>query len=132
MAGQGSWKLTGVDPRARATARAAAEREGITIGEWLSRQLLEDPDDKIAARAARRGAEEARAQLPELLAAAERGQTTVITKYGRPIAAIVPIDQVVGKETPQQSILPLIGSGKGMWGEDSRQFIRELRDEWDR
>ncbi|MGD2132652.1 MAG: peptidoglycan-binding protein [Maricaulaceae bacterium] len=42
MAAESSWSLRGVDPRAREIARAAAKREGITIGEWLNRQLLED------------------------------------------------------------------------------------------
>jgi len=42
MAAESSWSLRGVDPRAREFARSAAKREGITIGEWLNRQLLED------------------------------------------------------------------------------------------
>jgi antitoxin (DNA-binding transcriptional repressor) of toxin-antitoxin stability system len=35
----------------------------------------------------RKGAEEARKQLPELLDAAEKGESTVITRHGRPVAA---------------------------------------------
>lgn len=42
MAAESSWSLRGVDPRAREVARSAAKREGITIGEWLNRQLLDD------------------------------------------------------------------------------------------
>jgi prevent-host-death family protein len=40
----------------------------------------------------RKGAEEARNQLPDLLEAAERGRSTIITKHGRPVAALVPIE----------------------------------------
>ena len=38
----------------------------------------------------RKGAEEARNQLPDLLAAAEDGRPTVITRHGRPIARVTP------------------------------------------
>jgi hypothetical protein len=27
-------------------------------------------------------------------------------------------------------LLSLSGSGRGLWGEDSNQTLRELRDEW--
>lgn len=49
MAADSSWSLRGVDPRARDVARAAAKREGITIGEWLNRQLLEDGEGQPSA-----------------------------------------------------------------------------------
>ena len=42
-----------------------------------------------------KGAEEARNQLPHLLEAAEDGQSTVITRHGRPIAALVPIGDYI-------------------------------------
>ena len=32
----------------------------------------------------------------------------------------------------QLSLLPLQGSGRGMWGKDVRQTLQKLRDEWDR
>jgi prevent-host-death family protein len=38
----------------------------------------------------RKGAEDARNQLPRLLEAAEEGQSTVITKRGRPVTALIP------------------------------------------
>jgi prevent-host-death family protein len=79
----------------------------------------------------RKGAEEARNQLPDLLDAAERGQSTVITRHGKPVAALVPIKDY--RDAPrQQSIVALRGSGRGMWGKDVRRAVRELRDEWDR
>jgi prevent-host-death family protein len=39
----------------------------------------------------RKDAEEARNRLPELLAAAERGHSTIITRQGRPLAVLAPI-----------------------------------------
>jgi prevent-host-death family protein len=78
-----------------------------------------------------KGAEEARNRLPELLEAAEQGRSTIITKRGRPVAALVPIDtyKVAGR---QQSLMPLEGSGRGLWGRNSTRTIRALRDEWER
>lgn len=74
-----------------------------------------------------KGAEEARNQLPSLLEAAERGRATVITKHGKPVAAIVPMENVA---TPakQKSLASLRGSGRGLWGK--RNAAAALRDEW--
>jgi prevent-host-death family protein len=77
----------------------------------------------------RKGAEEARNRLPELLAAAEKGQSTIITRHGRPVAALVPIT-IYGAAARQQSLTPVAGSGRGLWGKDSARTIRRLRDEW--
>jgi len=79
----------------------------------------------------RKGVEDARNQLPALLAEAERGRSTIITRHGRPIAAIVPVDRTAGG-LRQRSLLDLAGSGKGLWGKDSAKTLRKLRDEWDR
>jgi len=79
----------------------------------------------------RRGVEEARRQLPALLAEAEKGRATVVTRRGRSIAAIVPIEgATVGRG--QKSLLALAGSGKGLWGGNSTRTLRRLRDEWRR
>lgn len=79
----------------------------------------------------RKGAEEARNQLPDLLDAAEKGQATVITRHGRPVAALVPIE-AYGAGVRQQSLVPLKGSGCGLWGKNSGRTLRTLRDEWGR
>ncbi|MAB69414.1 MAG: hypothetical protein CMH89_07240 [Oceanicaulis sp.] len=36
------WSVKGIDPRARALAKSAARREGMTLGEWLNRVILDD------------------------------------------------------------------------------------------
>jgi prevent-host-death family protein len=82
-------------------------------------------------RVVRKGAEEARSQLPDLLAAAEKGRSTIITRHGRPVAALVPIE-AYGSAVRQEPLLPLAGTGRGLWGKDSAQTVRKLRDEWDR
>lgn len=77
-----------------------------------------------------KGAEEARNQLPALLAQAEKGRATIITRHGRSIAALVPVKGVTGSR--QKALTALAGSGKGMWGRDSASTVRRLRDEWSR
>jgi len=79
----------------------------------------------------RRGVEAARNQLPALLAEAERGRSTIITRHGRSIAAIVPVERAEGGSR-QKSLMGLAGSGKGLWGKDSTRTLRKLRDEWQR
>jgi prevent-host-death family protein len=79
----------------------------------------------------RKGAEEARNQLPDLLAAAEKGRSTIITRHGKPVAALVPVGAHEAV-LQQRTLLPLAGSGRGLWGEKSSETLRKLRDEWDR
>jgi prevent-host-death family protein len=79
----------------------------------------------------RKGAEEARSRLPELLDAAEEGRSTIITRRGRPVAALVPIT-ALSAATAQQPLTPWQGSGRGLWGKDSARTLRRLRNEWDR
>ena len=78
----------------------------------------------------RKGAEEARAQLPELLTAAAQGRQTIITRHGKPVAVLMPVSAI--SEQQQRSLLPLEGTGRGLWGPDSRETLRQLKDEWDR
>lgn len=79
----------------------------------------------------RKGVEEARNQLPALLAEAEKGRVTVVTRHGRSIAAIVPVALAIG-EPRQKSLVALAGSGKGLWGKDSTKTLRCLRDKRNR
>jgi prevent-host-death family protein len=78
-----------------------------------------------------KGAEDARNQLPELLAAAENGESTIITKRGKPVAALMPI-AAYATNSRQQPLSPLAGSGRGLWGNSSSRTLRKLRDEWSR
>lgn len=77
------------------------------------------------------GVEDTRSQLPSLIDAAERGSATVITRRGKPVAALVPLEDYAPLRR-QQSLLSLQGSGAGLWGSNSRATLRQLRDEWNR
>jgi prevent-host-death family protein len=77
-----------------------------------------------------KGAEEARQQLPAILAAAAAGRTTIITRHGRAVAAVVPAASV--KAGKPASLQVLAGTGRGMWGTSSAKTIAKLRDEWNR
>jgi prevent-host-death family protein len=79
----------------------------------------------------RKGAEEARNQLPHLIDAAEAGQSTIITRHGRPVAALVPIE-AYGTTIRQPPVTPVEGSGRELWGRSSARTIRKLRNEWNR
>lgn len=39
---QAPWSVKGIDPKARAAAKTAARKKGMTLGEWLNRVILED------------------------------------------------------------------------------------------
>ena len=76
----------------------------------------------------RTDANQARRQLSTLLDAAERGQRTVITRNGRPLAALVPLGAADCRPL-QRSLLPLSGTGRGLYGGDGATALREARDE---
>jgi len=42
MSAGGPWSVKGIDPRARARAKTAARKEGVTLGEWLNRVIMDD------------------------------------------------------------------------------------------
>lgn len=67
-------------------------------------------------------------QLRALLIDAEMGRSTIITRDGRSIAAIVPIARM-SDGFRQKSLIGLTGSGKGLWGKDSRRTLRRLRED---
>ena len=79
----------------------------------------------------RRGSEDARNEFPSLIDAAERGRATIITRRGRAVAALVSLEAYAGTHR-QQSLLALAGSGRNLWGPDSRTTLAGLRDEWSR
>ena len=77
-----------------------------------------------------KGAEEARQQLPAILAAAAAGHSTIITRHGRAVAAVVPA--IALQQRKPASLLVLAVSGRGLWGKDSGKTVAKLRDEWNR
>jgi prevent-host-death family protein len=99
---------------------------------WIALALsCTGPYSPYMSETQRKGAEEARNQLPDLLDAAEQGEATIITRHGRAIAALIPIE-AYASSTQQKSLLPLAGLGRGLWGKDSTRTLRKLRAEWTR
>lgn len=80
------------------------------------------------AKTQRKGAEEARTQLPALLSDAERGLSTIISRRGRAVAALVPIDRA--SSVRPRSLLALTGTGRGLWADGTASSIAAQRDEW--
>lgn len=81
------------------------------------------------------GLEQARIHLPQIVARAHTGVVSVITRHGKPYAAVVSIEdmektQATLAATP--GVLALRGTGKGLWARSSGATVAELRDEWDR
>ncbi len=63
--------------------------------------------------------------------AAQQGRQTIITRHGRPVALLVPVT-ASGEVHPQHSLLSLAGSGRGLYGHDSRATLGRVREEWNR
>ena len=79
------------------------------------------------------GLEQARIKLPALVARANAGVASVITRHGKPYAAIVPIADLQNSSATgpaATSVTSLRGTGKGLWGPSPAQTVTELRDEW--
>ncbi len=79
------------------------------------------------------GLEQARIQLPAIIANAHSGVASVITRHGKPYAAVVPIkdlEQTRSALSASSSLLALRGTGQGLWGANAGQTIAKLRGEW--
>ncbi|HSV46388.1 MAG TPA: hypothetical protein VLJ58_11430 [Ramlibacter sp.] len=76
------------------------------------------------------GLEQGRKQLPELAALAHAGQSSLLTRHGKPFAAIV-APELLLKSRRKPSFLALRGTGKGLWGTSAARHVAALRDEWD-
>jgi prevent-host-death family protein len=73
------------------------------------------------------GVYDAKTRLPRLLDDVERGETITITRHGRPVARLVPIDQP--KRTTQETIDAIREFRKGhtLGGISIRELIEEGR-----
>jgi prevent-host-death family protein len=80
------------------------------------------------------GLEQARIKLPTLVANAHAGVRCIITKHGKPYAAIVPLEEVQKSRAMGRSsgVLALRGTGRGLWGAHVGKAVSKLRDEWAR
>lgn len=79
------------------------------------------------------GLEQARAQLPHIASEALAGETSIITRHGKPVAVVVPVPQWEAQQQRTRAnagILALRGTGRGLWGNDPAKTVAKLRDEW--
>ncbi len=79
------------------------------------------------------GLEQARAQLPLIAAEAQAGYSSVITRHGKPLAVVVPVDQwqtEQGRRVQVGGILALRGTGRGLWPQGAANAVAQLRQEW--
>ena len=75
------------------------------------------------------GLEVGRSTLPELASRAHAGEPSLLTRHGKPYAAIVPPD-ALDKARPRVRFLKLRGTGKGLWGPSPAKTVADIRDEW--
>ena len=75
------------------------------------------------------GLEQGRNTLPQLALRAFGGEPSVLTKHGKPYAAIVPLEMVKRAQMSKSSFSSLRGTGKGLWGDAPAQMIADMRDE---
>lgn len=79
------------------------------------------------------GLEQARAQLPLIASEAEAGYSSEITRHGKPVAMVVPVQDwqaAQGKQVAMGGILSLRGTGAGLWPKGASKEIAVLRNEW--
>jgi len=77
------------------------------------------------------GIEQARTQLPSLITQAHQGAVSVVTRHGKPYAAIVPMDILLAQRRRVSGFLALRGSGKQLWKQPATAVVSGLREEWD-
>jgi len=76
------------------------------------------------------GLDEGRSSLPKLAALAHAGHSSLLTKHGKPYAAIVAPD-VLLKARRKPGFVALRGTGRGLWGTSVTGHIAQLREEWE-
>jgi hypothetical protein len=76
------------------------------------------------------GLDEGRSTLPRLAALAHAGEASLLTRHGKPFAAIV-APEVLLATKPRPGFLALRGSGRGLWGPSAAAAVTDLRNEWD-
>lgn len=75
------------------------------------------------------GLEQARAQLPHIASEAAAGYSSVITRHGKPVAVVVPVELWASVQSRPINVLALRGTGRGLWPQGAAQAVATLRDE---
>lgn len=119
-------------PRCQGAVRRSEPGRAVRKGRaaLLTANRTTRTDGTVNAKPQHKGSEEARSHLPALLSDAEPSRSTVISHRGRAGAVLVPIGHAaVSRLRP---LLPLAGSGRGLWAAGGPAAIATQRDEWSR
>ena len=73
------------------------------------------------------GAFEAKTHFSALIDAAERGQTTIVTKRGKPIAQIGPVSKSTPSLTPEAAMKGLLSIDARLGGATLRSLVEKGR-----
>ncbi|MDA7417629.1 type II toxin-antitoxin system Phd/YefM family antitoxin [Xenophilus arseniciresistens] len=77
------------------------------------------------------GLEQGRNNLPELASRANAGEPSLLTRHGKPYAAIVSPTLLAQATRRPSNFLSLRGTGTGLWGSSPARHVADLRDEWE-
>ncbi len=72
-------------------------------------------------------------RLPLIAAEAQAGYSSEITRHGKPVAMVVPVQDwqaEQGKQLALGGILVLRGTGAGLWPRGGASAVAQLRNEW--
>ena len=93
MSAAAPWSVKGIDPRAREIAKDLARRQGLTLGDWLNRMIMDDTSDAALAEQDAGGI--AGEEFERLSEALDRLGARVVSAESRSTLAISGIDQTV-------------------------------------
>ena len=93
MSAAAPWSVKGIDPRAREIAKDLARRQGLTLGDWLNRMIMEDSPEAVEAALDTGGI--AGEEFERLSEALDRLGARVVSAESRSTLAISGIDQTV-------------------------------------
>jgi antitoxin (DNA-binding transcriptional repressor) of toxin-antitoxin stability system len=71
--------------------------------------------------------------LPLIAAEAQAGHSSVITRHGKPMAVVVPVQDwqaAQGQQVALGGILAMRGTGRGLWPQGAAKAVAQLRQEW--
>ncbi len=113
MGAESSWSVRDVDPRARRRAREGARQDGVTVGEWINRKLLDDDKDDAEGR---------HADAPEVASALDRLSRRIEAAEHRSTLAITGIDQSV------LGLVSRLQAAEGVQGDFQKDVHAALND----
>ncbi len=115
------WCVKGIGRDLRAAAKQAAQREGITIGAWLSRLILEAVGPRTQPDRAAQTAADA-PSLAAIVGDIRRLTSQIAAAEARADAAVAPLSEQVARLSSRLDTLHPAGAG------ESRQVAQSMAD----